>query len=241
MLRESTILLIAAATPLRALLVQQIQAAGSPVQVADSFDFARTSCSPLNRWLLIVCEYCLGHVTGGPILRPSLIGANMPPIVILGAPLRAECELLRHGATFVMRTDYSIAYVALQCANLARVLQRYSPSHASSSPNFNFGPVIIRRELRQAEVADNSLQPASLRLTNLQLRLIEALCAAPGKILDYEFLMEKVWQRRYTGDNAVIREVNSTLRRLFIRAGVPYDRWVVTVSGRGLRYDPAHL
>lgn len=227
------ILLVAAATALRTALALQIEAEGFSIVTADTFTEAIDLCTHSVRWLLVICEYRIGDSCVSTFLaRPP-----GPPLVVLGAPLRSECELLRQGATLVLRTDYSISFVALQCVTLVRALQ-LAATPALTSADFPFGTVVIRRQLRAAETKMASGQRATLPLTKLQMQLIEAFCAAPRQILDYEFLMNRLWHRRYTGDNAVVREANSTLRKLFTAAGLPYDRWVVTVSGRGLRYDP---
>lgn len=80
--------------------------------------------------------------------------------------------------------------------------------------------------------------PTPTRLTSLERRLLERLCASPNEVVSTETLLEEVWQ---ASPNVHTRAVEATLARLRRKLGESgrHPVHVHTEHGEGLRFVPS--
>jgi DNA-binding response OmpR family regulator len=96
------------------------------------------------------------------------------------------------------------------------------------------GDLALDLELQAVAVAGK----APVRLTNLELRLLQLLLANAGHTLPAERLLSHVWGLRGSGDRQLLKQLVHRLRQK-IEADAAHPRYLVTVTGIGyeLRTD----
>lgn len=237
------ILLIAARDSTRTTLVSFLEHEELSVKICDAFTEGMRQLVEFPEFQIVIADY---RVEDGDVrfFMADLVRKRHPaPLIVVGAPLKAEADLFRNGAFAVLGPGYSPRSVALQCANLNRFLGRRAPQRrrgpAKAIPDFRFGTAIVSPEKRLLLPKRRGRgKEASVRLSRLQLGLLHIFWSHPRRILKYEFLYHSVWRRAYQGDNAAIREAVSSLRERFQAIGLDLDNWLVTIYGDGFRYNP---
>jgi len=237
------ILLVAPPSPIRTTFASFLEQEGLSTKVCDNIAAAIQVYQKAPQFDMVVVGYRLSDGSAQSFLaefsrrRYHYEGA----IVVMGAPLKAEASLYRAGALAVLGAGFSPRSAALQCQNLqAFITKKAVPKQKvarKTAVDFNFGAVAVSPEQRVLMPKRDRGSPVPL--SRLQIRLLQALGAAPGQILDYEYIFHTVWRRAYRGNNAAIREAVSSLRKRFRRAGFDFGNWVATVHGEGYRYDRA--
>jgi len=208
-------------------------------QICDGFSAAIAACAGAAPFDLALAEYRLADGGVQEFMAKLSRKRRILPLVVLGVPLRAEPEVLGAGAVGAIGAGFSPRSVALQRASLERLLAHRRFLHREQDfervKDFYLGNVQISPERRTLEFRVEPARIAVVPLTRLQIRLLAALQAAPGRILDYEYISHRVWRRAYHGQNGSIREAVSALRERFKKAGTDFDRLVATVRGQGYR------
>ena len=95
------------------------------------------------------------------------------------------------------------------------------------------GDLALDLELQSVAVAGGP----SVRLTNLELRLLQLLLANAGHTLPAERLLSHVWGLRGTGDRQLLKQLVHRLRQK-IEADAAEPRYLVTISGLGYALRP---
>jgi len=96
------------------------------------------------------------------------------------------------------------------------------------------GDLALDLELQSVAVAGG----APVRLTNLELRLLQLLLANAGHTLPAERLLSHVWGLRGSGDRQLLKQLVHRLRQK-IEADAAHPRYLVTVPGVGYELRPA--
>ncbi|HEY8021987.1 MAG TPA: response regulator transcription factor [Thermoanaerobaculia bacterium] len=96
------------------------------------------------------------------------------------------------------------------------------------------GDLALDLELQAVAVAG---APA-VRLTNLELRLLQLLFANAGHTLPAERLLSHVWGLRGSGDRQLLKQLVHRLRQK-LEADAAHPRYLVTVPGIGYELRPA--
>ena len=76
-----------------------------------------------------------------------------------------------------------------------------------------------------------------MHLTVTEFRLLSELAEAPGRVLSRRWLLERVWDRGYFGDERIV-DVHVRRLRTKIEPDAANPRLLVTVRGLGYRLDP---
>jgi len=232
------ILLVAIPGPARAALVSFLDQEKLQVKVCDTLPEAAETLLKASVFDLVVADYRLGPGAVRSFIADFTRRHRGVTFIVIGAPLKAEADLLRSGALAVLGAGFSPQSAALQCLNIHLLIAR--PASPMRSPvrktpaDFAFGSATVspaRNLLKSKRAAPG------IPLTRLQLALLQALRVSPGRTLDYEFLFHTVWRQAYRGSNGAIRECISTLRNRFRQAGYDLTDIVTTVHGVGYRYN----
>jgi DNA-binding response OmpR family regulator len=96
------------------------------------------------------------------------------------------------------------------------------------------GDLALDLELQAVAVAGG----APVRLTNLELRLLQLLLANAGHTLPAERLLSHVWGLRGSGDRQLLKQLVHRLRQK-IEADAAHPRYLMTVTGVGYELRPA--
>ena len=235
------ILLVAPPSPIRTTFASFLEQEGLSTKVCENIETATQIYHKTPQFDMVVLSYRLPDGTAQSFLSELNRKRYEGAVVVIGAPLKTEAALYRAGALAVLGAGFSPRSAALQCMNLNAFITRKAVPKVKVSvktlPDFNFGAVAVSPE--QRVLMPKRDRGAPVPLSRLQIRLLQALGAAPGKILDYEYIFHTVWRRAYRGNNAAIREAVSSVRKRFRRAGFDFGSWVATVHGEGYRYDRA--
>jgi len=236
------VLLVSAPTSSRDALVSFLEHEHLAVKTCDNFGAAKVAYIEAQLFEVIIADHRAADGFAQTFIGRLAGKCSLPPIIVLGAPLRVEAELYQLGAISVHGPGYSPHSVALQCGNLERLANRSSriPRRTPRRPaaDFCFGIAQVSAERRSLIIRSScDSRPRIAQLSTQEVCILEALHRSPGKILRYEFLYHSIWHRGYKGRNGAIRQAVSSLRAKFKLVGLSFCHWVTTVYGIGLRYD----
>jgi DNA-binding response OmpR family regulator len=95
------------------------------------------------------------------------------------------------------------------------------------------GDLTVDLERRTARLGDTT----PVRLTPLELRLLQFLVARAGETVPAERLLVHVWGGRGEGDRQLLKQLVHRLRQK-IEPAPAAPRYVVTDAGEGYRFEP---
>jgi DNA-binding response OmpR family regulator len=237
------ILLIASPGRTQTALISFFDEAEISVKVCDDLDSGIESYHRTPSFDLVIIDFRMGAGVGGAVSK--LVRNRHPvPVIVVNVPFKSEIEVFRSGATGIFGPGYSPHSLVLLSSNLIKLWEKRLPPAKQAEPrtprDYSFGTARVSPDQRKLIVAANpGKQPLETRLTKIDLRILGTLKSAPRRTVNYEFLSHTIWRRAYEeGKNGVVREAVSGLRRHFAEVGLDLNRWVKTVHGTGLRYEP---
>jgi DNA-binding response OmpR family regulator len=236
------ILLVANPGPARSALTAFLDRARLPSKAYPMLDGFLEEPPEAPRIHLAVIEYrAAGRSSAVKISNFIRMNRDIPAIV-MGAPISVEADLLRAGAVAVLGPGCSLRSVSLQCANLLRLTSRRNLRSLKAMPkptsDFRLGDAWISPEKRLLRKTKFAGDDSSVRITKLELLMLQAWHRSPRTVLGYEVFYLLTRRRSYTGKSGAVRQAISDLRHKFGSIGLDFDRWIVNVHGDGFRYDP---
>jgi DNA-binding response OmpR family regulator len=179
---------------------------------------------------LVVLDLNLGHESGFDLL-PELRGGAAAPRPILVLSVRsAEEDVVR--ALDLGADDYLTKPFSPRTL-LARVRALLRRAGVERPEPLVRGDLTI--DLGRRTVARRGAE--EVRLTPLELRLLQMLAARAGETVASERLLVHVWGGRGEGDRQLLKQLVRRLRqKIEPDPGAP--RYVVTESGEGYRLEP---
>jgi DNA-binding response OmpR family regulator len=176
---------------------------------------------------LIVLDLMLPEVDGLSVLR-AVRRRDGTPVLVLSArgTARDRVEGLEEGADDYVAKPFSPAELVLRVRRLLRVHESPPPGREPIAVD----GLVVDRE-RHAVTVDGR----GVSLTRIELRLLEALFEARGRVLTRDQLLDAIHGR---GDAFVLdRTVDAHVRRLRAKLGddAVEPRFVATVRGVGYR------
>lgn len=221
--------------------------------IDDDVQLARALVSALNR-AEYVAEYALTAaaglemvVTGDPQLvlldlgLPDRDGVdvvkqirswNTVPVVILSSATdeRRRVEALDAGADDFVQKPFGVDELL---ARVRAALRRAGPvdGEPAAAPIRSYGELTIDLQARSVTVADEEV-----RLTPKEWRLLEVLCAFPGRLLTHRWILDEVWDSAHGEETraALRAHIRSLRAKLGDKAGSP--SYLRTESGVGYRW-----
>lgn len=191
----------------------------------------------LDRWGmesfdLIIVDYHALQLDGVDVCR-RLRAEAISPILLL-TPSGNEAHVLE---AYEAGVDECIAKPISPPLFLAKVrawLRRSWTVPAEGLDNLQAGDFQldpIRRELVTAT-------GAVIKLTNLELRLLQLLMSHPGQVLESDLIVDRVWGYTGGGDSVLLKNLVYRLRRK-IEPEPSEPSYIETVAGEGYTFHPS--
>lgn len=167
---------------------------------------------------VVVTELDLPDGDGASLCRVAGVSVL---VLADGAGEDSAVRAFRAGADdFVSKRRLSVRELALRIRALRRV-----PLPAAGQREIRLGPLRVLPATGAAWIDERPVD-----LTDLEVRLLDALASRPGRVMTRGQLLAGVWG----GDTLQERTVDSAVKRLRARIGTA-GRWIETVRGVGYR------
>ena len=113
---------------------------------------------------------------------------------------------------------------------------KYSPVK-KAKPKATTVPVATSRGVSQPFCAARAGEAAQVRLTPLELRLLQLLVVSAGETVAIERLLVHIWGTRGAGERQLLKQLVHRLRQK-IEPDPAAPSYIVTAAGEGYRFDP---
>ena len=213
---------------LRAILGFALRDAGFLVVAAPDGARAR-ALAEAERPDLVILDLNLPDADGVDLL-PDLRGAAEPrPVLVLSVRSGEEdvVRALERGADDYLTKPFSPRTL------LARVRALLRRAGSDRPEALSAGDLVLDLERRTARLGERP----PVRLTPLELRLLQFLAARAGETVPAERLLLHVWGGRGEGDRQLLKQLVRRLRQK-IEADPATPRYVLTSVGEGYRFEP---
>ncbi len=165
----------------------------------------------------------------GLALLPGLRARTAAPVLVLSVR-SAEEDVVRAldlGADDYLTKPFSPRTLLARIRALLRRAGVERPEPLVS------GDLTLDLERRTARVGE----AAQVRLTPLELRLLQLLVASAGETVAIERLLVHIWGARGAGERQLLKQLVHRLRQK-IEPDPAAPRYIVTAAGEGYRFDP---
>ncbi|HEX4966419.1 MAG TPA: response regulator transcription factor [Thermoanaerobaculia bacterium] len=178
---------------------------------------------------LMILDVNLPRLSGLEVCRKIRAGGSSVPIMMLTVRNAEEDQVqaLDLGADDYLTKPFSPRTL------LARVRALLRRGGVEKPAPLAAGDLSLDLELAAVSVAGGE----PVRLTRLELRLLQLLLANAGHTLPAERLLAHVWGSRGAGDRQLLKQLVHRLRQK-IEADAAQPRYLVTVSGVGYALRP---
>ncbi|MEA5039113.1 MAG: response regulator transcription factor [Clostridiaceae bacterium] len=177
---------------------------------------------------LILLDLGLPDMNGAELIR-ELRKWTKTPIIVVSARIteRDKVDALDNGADDYIMKPFSAPELL---ARMRAVVRRNSATDLPPDDSYSVGEFCIDFSRRTVTVGGDTV-----RLTQVEYRIVEALARQPGRVLTYGYLLERIWGP-YAGsdDNCILRVNMSNIRRKIERDNMS-PQYILTEIGVGYR------
>src|SRR5580692_8030942 len=183
----------------------------------------------------VLLDLGLPDMDGTEVISQLRSWSAVPVIVLSGRAGSGD----KIGALDAGADDYVTKPFAMEelLARLRALLRR--DAHPPSRQVFSLGQVTIdlaaRTALRRPATGDS--EPAAVRLTKTEWRMLEVLLRSPGQLVSSARLLTELWGPGAENSTHYLRFHMSGLRRK-LEEDPPRPRHLLTEPGMGYRYSP---
>ncbi len=195
---------------------------------------ARTSEDALQAWqdeipdLIVIDAPCV-QVDPVALCRQIRAESVIPLLLLLQAQNEEKIlDAYRAGADEVIIKPVS---PAMFLAKINAWLRRTWTIPAEALETLNVGELSLDPARRKVFLAGGD----SVKLTNLEFRLLHVLMAHPGWVLESDSLVERVWGYSGDGDKTLLKNVVYRLRRK-LESDPARPRYILTEPGAGYKF-----
>jgi DNA-binding response OmpR family regulator len=208
---------------------------GYGVDVARTGREAAALLLPPQHYDVIILDVMLPDVSGFTLCQKLRDAGNRTPVLMLTAraAVHDRVEGLNVGADDYVSKPFELAELIARVRSLLRRRsweQNHGPEPALAV--MRLGAATIDFEAHRVEVAGQERQ-----LTKLELDLLRYLAENPGRVLDREELLEKVWKLQNYPNGRMVDNFIMRLRRHF-EPDPKNPRHFVSVRGAGYKFVP---
>lgn len=178
---------------------------------------------------LVILDVNLPRLSGLEVCRKIRAMSKVPVMMLtVRSGEEDQVEALDLGADDYLTKPFSPRTLLAR----VRALLRRSAGEEKSAP-VSSGDFALDMDRQAVSVGGKE----AIRLTKLELRLLQLLFANPGHTLPAERLLRHVWGNRASDDRQLLKQLVHRLR-LKIEPDVTEPRYLVTVSGIGYTLRP---
>lgn len=179
---------------------------------------------------LVLLDLMLPGIDGLEVCRRIRTTSNVPIIMVTAKSEETDTIIgLGVGADDYVAKPFSPRELV---ARVKAVLRRATAPAVAEGDPWRFGPLTIRPDRRQVEIAGEAVE-----LTAREFDLLEFLAQHPGQVFTRDELLDKVWDWSYASDGGTVTVHVRRLRQK-IEADPERPRYVKTVWGVGYKFEP---
>jgi len=208
---------------------------GYGVDVARSGREAAALLLPPQHYEAIILDVTLPDVSGFTLCQKLRDSGNRTPVLMLTAraAVHDRVEGLNVGADDYVTKPFELAELLARVRSLLRRRSwEQSQGPELSISMLRLGEAVIDFESHRVEVGGQERQ-----LTKLELDLLRYLAASPGRVIDRDELLEKVWKLQNYPNGRMIDNFIMRLRRHF-EPDPKRPRYFLSVRGAGYKFVP---
>lgn len=173
---------------------------------------------------LVILDHNLPRLTGLEVCRKIRAESKVPVMMLtVRSAEEDQVQALDSGADDYLTKPFSPRTLLARVRALLRRTGEEKPAAALGVGDFSL-------DLERQSVSVRGGAP--VRLTRLELRLLQILMANAGHTLPAERLLSHVWGSRGSGDRQLLKQLVHRLRQK-IEADATEPRYLVTISGVG--------
>jgi len=227
-----SILVVEDDLPIAELLRDHLLRVGHEVELCHdgSVGLARIQSQAFD---LVVLDLMLPGRDGYDVCRELRRMPGAQPVVLMLTARAHEEELVLGydvGADDYVKKPFSVRELLSRIAALLRMRER-AAGEPEQAP-VGAGPIRIDLKSRRAHVGD-----AELRLTPMELSMLQYLMERPGEVIPRERLLEKVWGYSHSGYLRTVDTHVTRVRKKLAAMGVTPEV-LRTVHGVGYAFEP---
>jgi len=179
---------------------------------------------------LVLLDLMLPGIDGLEVCRRIRTQSNVPIIMVTAKSEETDTIIgLGVGADDYVSKPFSPRELV---ARIKAVLRRATTPLAAEGDPLHFGPLTIRPDRRQVEVAGDSVD-----LTAREFDLLVFLASHPSQVFTRDELLDKVWDWAYASDGGTVTVHIRRLRQK-IESDPERPRYIKTVWGVGYKFEP---
>jgi DNA-binding response OmpR family regulator len=208
---------------------------GYGVDVARSGREAAALLLPPQQFDAIILDVTLPDVSGFKLCQKLRDAGNRTPVLMLTAraAVHDRVEGLNVGADDYVTKPFELAELLARVRSLLRRRSwEQSQGQEPSISMLRLGEAVVDFESHRVEVGGQERQ-----LTKLELDLLRYLAASPGRVIDRDELLEKVWKLQNYPNGRMIDNFIMRLRRHF-EPDPKRPRYFLSVRGAGYKFVP---
>ena len=177
---------------------------------------------------LILLDLGLPDIDGLDVIRRIRVW-NFTPIIVISARSQetSKVEALDLGADDYLTKPFGTSELMARI----RTALRHSQLTASrtTQPTYHVGDLYIDFERRLVRVKDQEVH-----LTQIEYKLVSLLAQNPGRVLTYDYIIEKIWGPLGNTNNQILR-VNMAHIRRKIEENPAEPQYIFTEIGVGYK------
>jgi two-component system KDP operon response regulator KdpE len=203
-----------------------LQARGYDVRSAGNGETALDQLAT-EAFDLVILDLSLPGIDGQEVIQRLRTFSEVPVLVLSVRESQDDkIAALDAGADDYVTKPFSIGELL---ARMRAVERRAHPE----TP----GPAVLRFGELEVDLARQLVRLAGrdVRLTPIELRLLEAFVTYPGKLLTHRWLLSRVWGPGYVNETHYVRMYVRAIRRK-LRDDPSRPRFIVTEPGLGYRW-----
>lgn len=208
---------------------------GYGVDLARSGREAAALMLPPQHYDVIILDVMLPDVDGFTLCQKLRDAGNRTPVLMLTArgAVQDRVEGLTAGADDYVTKPFELAELLARVRSLLRRRSwEQRPEHEPSLLVLRLGNASIDFQSHRVEVGGHERQ-----LTKLELDLLRYLAENPGRVIDREELLEKVWKLQNYPNGRMVDNFIMRLRRHF-EPDPKNPRYFLSVRGAGYKLVP---
>ena len=222
------ILIVDDTADIRELLLEALQMAGYVVcEAANGTEALRKIKTESPD--LVILDIAMPDISGFHVLR-VLRKTSKIPVIMLSA--RAETadkvESFELGADDYITKPFQIAEMTARVEAVLRRTVKSTP--VPGTVDFNDGRLLIDLAKRHVTLEDKELE-----LTPKEYELLRELVLNAGIVLQYDYILKKIWGDEYKDEKQLVYAVAKRLRaKLEVNPKNP--KYIIAISGVGYRF-----